>query len=227
MNAFKVAFLTLSVFSTLMASVTIFSSRSKSVGTIPSKETAAIVSQPQPTGSLPQSSPSPVPSPTISVQQSMTVGQAYQRIPHAQTTFSPAQTQVMNTAESQSANDLFTWVDFSIVERVTMMDNMQRGQQYSPGNYAVILTKLNSIAVPEKLTEPKSLIIAAINEQKSYFEQQSRAGQSQPINSQDPLIQSAHQKLFTAYNKLIELYPQESEHNKKAFFDHLCALDFV
>jgi hypothetical protein len=227
MNALKAVLLTLSIFATLMASVFLLSPRSKLVGATSAPEPAAIASQNQPIVPAAQSPPSPVPSPTISVQQSMTVGQAYQRIPHAQTTFSPTQTQAMNASEAQNANELFTWVDFAIVERVMLMDNIQRGQQYSSGNYAVILAKLNNMVVAEKLTESKNLIIAAINDQKNYFEQQARAAQSQPINSQNSLIQDSHQKLFTAYNKLMALYPQESDHNKKAFFDHLCALDFI
>jgi hypothetical protein len=77
------------------------------------------------------------------------------------------------------------------------------------------------------LAEPKNLITQAIADQKSYFEQWARAGQSHVSNPQDPLIQSSHQKLFAAYNKLMERYPQESDHNKRAFFDHLYTLGFI
>ncbi len=42
-----------------------------------------------------------------------------------------------------------------------------------------------------------------------------------------PLILSSHQKLLQAYNELMSIYAYENGHNKKAFYSHLCALDFI
>jgi hypothetical protein len=227
MNALKVALLTVSIFVALIASVIALNPRAKTSETNAVPETAAVATSTQAIASSAPTPVNPVSPPTVAVQQSMSVEQAYQRIPHAKTTFSVAQTQAMNAAESQSANELFQLVDSAIVERVMAMDNVQRGQPYSSRNYDAILARLNSLAVPEKLAAPRSLISAAINDQKSYFERLNRDRKSQSLGAQDPLIQSAHQKLFTAYNRLMGVYPQESAYNKKAFFDHLCALDFV
>jgi hypothetical protein len=40
-------------------------------------------------------------------------------------------------------------------------------------------------------------------------------------------VLDAHDHLIQAYNELMQLYPGESEHNKKAFYAHLCSLDFI
>jgi hypothetical protein len=175
-----------------------------------------------------QSLPSPVQSnavPIANLSQVMTIEQAYQSIPHGRTPFAPEQAGGMTPAEAQSIGALFYWSDLAVVERVTQVNAIQKGQAFSSENYGVILSQINALGVPEKLAAPKQLIVAAIQDQKAYFEGHGR--QSQSVASQDPLIQSSHQKLLSAYSQLMQLYPQASEANKKAIFDRLCALDFV
>ena len=41
------------------------------------------------------------------------------------------------------------------------------------------------------------------------------------------LVRSSSNQLIQAYDYLMQSYPQESPHNRQAFFDHLCALDFI
>jgi hypothetical protein len=175
-----------------------------------------------------QSLPSPVQSnavPIANLSQVMTIEQAYQSIPHGRTPFAPEQAGGMTPAEAQSIGALFYWSDLAVVERVTQVNAIQKGQAFSSENYGVILSQINALGVPEKLAAPKQLIVAAIQDQKAYFEGHGR--QSQSVASQDPLIQSSHQKLLSAYSQLMQLYPQASEANKKAIFDRLCALDFI
>ncbi len=50
---------------------------------------------------------------------------------------------------------------------------------------------------------------------------------NRPILAQDPLVTGASQKLIKAYQVLIQAYPQEPPQNRQAFFDYLCALDFI
>ncbi len=175
-----------------------------------------------------QSLPSPVQSnavPIANLSQVMTIEQAYQSIPHGRTPFAPEQAGGMTPAEAQSIGALFYWSDLAVVERVTQVNAIQKGQAFSSENYGVILSQINTLGVPEKLAAPKQLIVAAIQDQKAYFEGHAR--QSQSVASQDPFIQSSHQKLLSAYSQLMQLYPQASESNKKAIFDRLCALDFI
>jgi hypothetical protein len=40
-------------------------------------------------------------------------------------------------------------------------------------------------------------------------------------------VQTASVKLHEAYAELMRLFPEEGRQNRDAFFDHLCALDFL
>ncbi|MCP4488040.1 MAG: hypothetical protein GY820_12070 [Gammaproteobacteria bacterium] len=44
---------------------------------------------------------------------------------------------------------------------------------------------------------------------------------------QKQLVKSSSQHLIAAHSLLKQLYPQETKHNQQAFFDYLCALDFI
>ena len=48
-----------------------------------------------------------------------------------------------------------------------------------------------------------------------------------PILAQEPLVVGASHKLIKAYQILMQVYPRETAQNKQAFFDYLCALDFL
>jgi hypothetical protein len=163
--------------------------------------------------------------PVSNLRQSMTVEQAYQRIPHSRTPFSQAQNTGMTATEAQAASALFYWSDLAVVERIAQVDAISQRQPYSSENYGIILSQLNALSVPETLAEPKQLIVSAIQEQKAYIEGLAR--QSQRMSQQDPLVQSSHQKLVSAYSQLMQRFPQASETTKKSFFDHLCTLDFI
>lgn len=177
-----------------------------------------------------QSQPTAAPSnaaavPIANLSQVMTIEQAYQSIPHGRTPFAPDQAGGITAAEAQSIGALFYWSDLAVVERVTQMNAIQRGQAFSSQNYDLILAQMNLIGAPERLVAPKQMIVAAIQDQKAFFAEHAR--QSQSVSPQDPLIQSSHQKLLAVYGQLMQLYPQASESNKKAMFDRLCALDFI
>jgi hypothetical protein len=40
-------------------------------------------------------------------------------------------------------------------------------------------------------------------------------------------VQTASARLHEAYAELMRLYPGEGTHNRDAFFDYLCALDYL
>lgn len=62
------------------------------------------------------------------------------------------------------------------------------------------------------------------SDQQAYFDQ----GQpGQPFQAGSPLVRSSSGKLKQAYGKLMSRYPGQSQWIQDAFFDHLCALDFV
>jgi len=95
-----------------------------------------------------------------------------------------------------------------------------------------VLARLNALSSPEYLEEPSELIVSAIEEQKQFFQEWAEASDEEKADIREqtarhPLVQSSHRKLIKAYKKLMSQFPEETKHNKKAFFDHLCALDFI
>lgn len=46
-------------------------------------------------------------------------------------------------------------------------------------------------------------------------------------NMDHPKVRSASGKLLGAYGNLMRMYPNEDGTNRQAFFDYLCALDFI
>ncbi len=158
---------------------------------------------------------------------SMTVAEAYQAIPHQQTTFAPNLAS-MPINERRFIESLFELTDFAVAERVQSLHYFQTGGQRgnAPVNYQTLLARLNALSAPLALGEVKSLIASAVTEQQRYFSNLNPQTELK-FNSRDPLVQSSHRKLLAAYQLLIARYQSEHAHNKKAFFDHLCALDFI
>jgi hypothetical protein len=70
------------------------------------------------------------------------------------------------------------------------------------------------------------LVVEALVDQRSYFDE-AASRQSTAGLAQNARVQRASQKLKSAYSILMRLYTEESKSNKNAFFDHLCALDFI
>ncbi|MEZ0262242.1 MAG: hypothetical protein ACAH80_14640 [Alphaproteobacteria bacterium] len=156
------------------------------------------------------------------IKQSMTVDEAYKAIPHQKTKFDSLKGS-MSGDEKAFLDVFFELVDLAMVERVSSMQAISSGKAVS-ANYDEIDRRLMSIEVPEKLKTAHMLVTQAVQEQRKYLEQWKNSGGA--FNVGDPLIGSSSAKLVQAYGELMRIYPQESEHNKKAFFDHLCALDF-
>ena len=92
-------------------------------------------------------------------------------------------------------------------------------------NYDAILAKLGELKVPDKLEKAHQLVTQAVQEQREYLGQLAKSGES--FNAAAPLVQSSHGKLVAAYGELMRLYPSENQNNKQAFYDYLCALDFI
>lgn len=151
------------------------------------------------------------------IQQQMTVEEAYNAIPHARTRFDAAVAN-MSGQEKEFLDIFFGLTDFAVAERVIE----QRGG--NDDNYAAILGKLSALQVPDKLSQAHALVTEAISQQRDYLKKL-KAGAR--FDSSDPLVQGSHNKLVAAYGELMRAYPSEGSHNQKAFYDHLCALDFI
>ena len=114
-------------------------------------------------------------------------------------------------------------------ERITLLRDVQRqgNRALHLGNYEQILKRFMALSVPPKLEYFHQQVAAAIFEEHNYF----RSLQEQPsittVNRWHPLIQGPHRRLLASYQFLVAEYPQESRDNQQAFFEHLCAFDFL
>ncbi len=163
-----------------------------------------------------------LPAAAAEIRQPMTVDQAYRAIPHQRTRFDPSSA-AMSSDEKRFLDLFFGLTDLAVAERVAAQMAVS-GSSPAPDNYDAINSGLAALQVPAKLAQAHRLVTEAVREQRAYL-QQMRAGEA--FNANARLVQSSHSKLIAAYRELMHLYPSEKPHNKKAFFDHLCALDFI
>ena len=162
------------------------------------------------------------------LHQSMNVAQAYRAIPHNQVTFS-ARKSVLNGEEAEFLEQSFALVDFAVVERMTLLRTVQR-QGSRPlhfDNYEQILKRFMALTVPPRLEYFHQQVAAAILEEHDYFKSLQKEPSVTTVNRWHPLIRRPHRRLLASYQFLVSEYPQESRTNQQAFFEHLCALDFI
>ncbi len=96
-------------------------------------------------------------------------------------------------------------------------------------SYKNVISKLSKLTVSKKVMPIKKKILNSMRLQVEYLESWSKAQKKKAtaFNSGDSLVQEASKGLREAHSDLMRLFSNESEHNKTAFFDHLCALDFL
>ena len=167
--------------------------------------------------------------------ETMSVDEAYNAIPHRKTDFI-AQDSKIDAASIKYLEQMFELVNRAIVQRVqTFQWFSSRGgqgnsyEEYSK-NIAMIQKTLDELNAPASLANVKSLVAQSIKDQSDYFKSwdtRVRAGEAYQFNRGDPLILSSHNGLVNAYYQLMQTFPRENGVNKQAFFDHLCALDFI
>lgn len=156
--------------------------------------------------------------------QSYSVIGAYSLIPHGRTKFQPSSAK-MSKPESQYLDDIFYISDLIVAEKVDLQIKHRQGKKIDLHNYTVLIHSLNDLDVPDRLEEIRDLILESALDQRLYFIELQESGKK--FNSGDKLVQSSSHKLRKAYSILMSKYPKENKHNKKAFFDHLCAMDFI
>jgi len=175
------------------------------------------------------------PAPTFAIS----VEDAYRAIPHRYTPFEPKLVK-MNLRDGAFLQEFFRLVNLAIVERVQtqawFQSNGKKGTAFP--NYKrvtdSVIAQLEALAVPDNLKAVNRGVIDALKEQETYFEEWQRAvTRGEPFKhalgtgTHHPRVLAASQKLHVAYATLMQAYPQEAERTKQAFFDHLCALDFI
>lgn len=166
--------------------------------------------------------------PPPAIWQDMAVAQAYGAIPHRRTAFR-ADRSNLSIEDARYLEALFALTDAGVVERVATRQALLRGAGGlgGPSNYEAILQAVAALETPEKLRPVEGLIFDAIAEQRRYLAEWRASGSARFFDRGAPLVRSSHGKLIAAYERLMTLYAGEDRHNKQAFFDHLCALDFI
>lgn len=168
----------------------------------------------------------------------LSVDEAYQAIPHRQTTFN------LDASNATARDKIFLSKVFSITDKaMTARVEHLRSLYYYEGHGETgnslynrkvdpLIQQLKALSPPAPLRRHYQLVLESIQEQKQFFKEWAEAPNSKKKTlkknySRHPLVQSSHHKLIAAYGELMRLFPQENKHNKQAFFDHLCALDFL
>ena len=132
----------------------------------------------------------------------MSVDEAYASIPHRRTVFD-RRAALMPADEADGLVRLFALVDRAIVARVTK------------SGYDALLADLRGLALPPKLQPVHRFVVDAVVAERAYLEGEAAA------------VHRASARLHEAYAALMRLYPEEGPQNRDAFFDYLCALDFL
>ncbi len=168
----------------------------------------------------------------------LSVDEAYKAIPHQQTTFDRSSFNA-SSRDGIYLSKMFSITDQAMAARVEQLSALyyfkgqgDTGISIYNQKVDVLIEQLEALNPPGFLEKPHQLILESIQEQKEFFNEWSNASNSKKKSfrntyARHPLVQSSHHKLFAAYNELMRHFPEENPHNKQAFFDHLCALDFL
>ena len=162
-----------------------------------------------------------------SATRSAAVERAYRAIPHRRTVFD-AGTATMSADERAYLCQMFELVDLGIVERVERLGWLRSGDGSEPSveSYDQVVDLLDALSVPPRLASVHRLVSEAMVEQRAALADWRKTTLPSDLAGH-PLVTSSSGKLRRAYGELLALFPQENEHNKAAFFDYLCAMDFI
>jgi hypothetical protein len=173
------------------------------------------------------------------VAAALTVEEAYRAIPHRYTAFD-MKVAKMSAKEAACFDSFFRLVNLAIVERVQTLAWFQsKGKQGSSfRNYQKqmvdLLTQFAALPVSKNLEDVRRQVVEAIKDQMAYFEEWEGAVKKREsfryalgAGPRHLRVLASSQKLQQAYAHLMKLFPREETRNQQAFFDHLCALDFI
>lgn len=152
------------------------------------------------------------------------IDQAYRLIPHQQTPFVLNQSRIP-VGEAAKLARLLSLAELAMVARVGAMRAGPAETDYF-SQIDTILWQMKNLDTSPNLHQARLHILAAIEQQRGFFELYATNG-DKVQTERNKLVETSHRHLITAYNILMQLYPQETGHNRQAFFDYLCALDFI
>ncbi len=130
---------------------------------------------------------------------------------------------------------VFTAIDQAVLLRVATYQSFSRGRTGDPSairRMDRLIEFLRSVDPPPHLKTYHKRIEQAVSDQRAFFDDwRSRGGEFQYARGTSlgshPKVASSSSALREAYGILMQSYPAENAHNKEAFFDYHCALDFL
>lgn len=168
-----------------------------------------------------------------------TVEEAYEFFDRERTPYDKSQSPIPEN-EARYLDHLFYVSDMATQARVNMMQHYFAGttahKKQLPNYLKIIEEIIESFALSraptEDLKQVETLFLSALSEQRDFFVHWSKTKGNAFTDlrknfHKNERVQSSHFKLQRAYTQLMLIYPNETPHNQKAFYDHLCALDFI
>lgn len=153
----------------------------------------------------------------------LTIDEAYEAIPHRRSQYQAAESPV---PEREFLAKLFSLSDRALVARIETMQAFSRQEFESMVKYErevdTVLLALRALEGSGETKELGALLAEAVESQRRYF----RSWRDKRTQGDEEFIRSSSAPLHRLYNELITRFPSETEHNKNAFYQHLCALDF-
>jgi hypothetical protein len=147
------------------------------------------------------------------------VEEAYRLVPHRQTVFQPAAAR-MPVSERAYLVAFFDAIDQAIVAKVSARRGATVAQAYAP-----VWEAWERLNPPASLRATQDKVKSAIVDQQAFLLEIEK--RQSGWNMSHPKVRSSSAALQAAYGDLMRTYPGEDAINKQAFFDYLCALDFI
>jgi hypothetical protein len=162
----------------------------------------------------------------------LTVEQAYAAIPHQRTVFDTAGSQLAR-GQVDALDQLFVLSDRGTVLRVDALDALKRGDtprlRATVRDYAALVDALRQLRPTQQTRGATELVIHAVLQHQHFFDTKlaavSTGARLDAAFTAD--VNQSSQKLRQAYSLLMAAFPDETARNRQAFFDYLCALDFL
>jgi len=164
--------------------------------------------------------------------QALEVAEAYAAIPHRRTPYDISLSPEA-AAQKTSLGRLFSHTDKGVVLRVEGMkahtSRDAAALKRVVAEYDALVAALQKEDLVPQVAPARALIVDALKLQQRHFQSRPAGGLAfthKEIES-IPEVRQSSQMLQKAYGLLMAAFPAEVARNRTAFFDHLCALDFL
>jgi hypothetical protein len=162
----------------------------------------------------------------------LSVEQAYAAVQHRRTPFD-ARAGKLPASATDALHRFFTLSDQLVVARVSAMraqaEGDAKGLQNALEAYDAGSSRLRSEPLTAEVGQARDLVLEAMSMQKRFLASRP-AGSMRFVRAelqQAPDVKQASLRLHRAYSILMRAYPETLGGQRQAFFDHLCALDFL